>query len=246
MPGRKLYGYWMILENIPGVLARVSKVFGDIHVNILKVLATSIEVGIDALFYCDFTDTRIDPKDLINELKKVKAVKDIRIIKPIIPGLLIDDVHSIITISRGRYVIDREDCFKGFIRGMRKEFSSAGEVLQYRIGFDMGRGLWNGLKYYTEDIKDRLKILQLIFMNSGYGKMDIDLDINKKEADVKVYDSIECSQGIGSEKPYSHYIRGMLAAVFEDIFKDKVEVREVKCIALGDEYCEFLVSIKGS
>jgi predicted hydrocarbon binding protein/predicted amino acid-binding ACT domain protein len=246
MPSRRLYGYWMLLENIPGVLARVSKVFAGNNVNIVRVLVTSVEGGADSLFYCDFTDTDVKPEELINEFKEITEVRDIRIIKPVIPGLLIDDIHPIIMISGKRYIIDREDSFRGFIRGARDEFGSAGEALQYRIGLEMGRELWKGLDYYTEDVNDKLKILQLVFMNSGYGRMDIEADIDKKEANVKIYDSIECSQGTGAKEPYSHYIRGMLAGVFEDIFKDKVEVREVKCIALGDEYCKFTIGIRGS
>jgi len=245
MPGRRLYGFWMFLKNVPSVLAKVSNTFAKRNINIIKVLATSVENGADALFYCDFTDSDAEPGDLVKEFKKIEEVRDIKIIKPVIPGLVIDNIHYIIMISRGRYIINREECFRGFIKGIREEFGSAGEALQYRIGIDAGKGLWRGIENYAKDINNKIEILKLIFMNSGYGKMDIKVNLNEKKADIKIYDSIECSQGIGSKEPYSHYIRGMVAGVFEEVFKDDVEVREVKCIAIGDEYCEFKVNIKG-
>ncbi len=241
LPGRKLYGYWMLLENIPGILAEVSNVFAEENINIVKVLVTSVEEGADSLFYCDFTDTETDPIRLLRDLKKIKVVKIIRLIEPTIPGLLIDNIHFPIMISRGRYTINREDCFRSFIRGMRSAYGSAGKALLYRIGLDMGKGLWRGINYYTTVVKDKIEIFKQLFMNSGYGKMDMEIDTIGKEADVTVYDSIECSQGLGSGEPYSHYIRGMIAGVFKNIFGGEVEVKEVKCIAVGDEYCEFRV-----
>ena len=244
LPGRRLYGYWMILENVPGTLAKVTNVFADEGVNIVKVLVTSVEEGADSLFYCDFTDVDVKPEKLAEDFRRMKVVKDIKLIEPIIPGLLIDNIHFPIMISKGRYVINREDCLRSFIKGMRSEFGSAGEALLYRIGLDMGKGMWQGLDYYTTDAEEKLEIFKQLFMNTGYGKMDMEIDIIGKEADVIVYDSIECRQGIGSENPYSHYIRGIIAGVFKNIFGGEVDVKEMKCIAVGDEYCEFRVEKK--
>ena len=241
LPGRRLYGYWMLLENIPGVLAKISMVFAEEDVNIVKVLVTSVEEGADSLFYCDFTDTETDPEKLVKDFKRVREVKDIKLMKPVIPGLLIDNIHFPITVSEERYILCREDGFRGFVKGVRDEFGSSGEALLYYAGLNTGEGLWRGLDYYTTEARDKVEIFKQLFTSSGYGKIDMEIDIIEKKADVKIYDSIECSQGIGSEEPYSHYIRGMIASIFKNIFGGEVEVKEVKCIAVGDKYCEFRV-----
>ena len=241
LPGRRLYGYWMLLENIPGVLAKVTNVFAKKGVNLVKVLVTSVEEGADSLFYCDFTDVDVKPEKLAEDFRRLKEVRDIKHIEPVIPGLLIDNIHFPIMISKGRYVLCGEDGFRGFVKGVRDEFGSAGEALLYYAGLDVGEGMWKGMDYYTTVVKDKIEIFKRLFMNTGYGKMDIDINIIGEEADVIVYDSIECSQGIGSENPYSHYIRGIIAGVFKNIFGGEVDVKEMKCIAVGDEYCEFKV-----
>ena len=65
--------------------------------------------------------------------------------------------------------------------------------------------------------------------------------MEKGEVAIKVYDSSECELFKGSKKCESHLIRGMLAGWFSQLFRKEVKVREVKCIAKGDSYCQFEV-----
>ena len=39
----------------------------------------------------------------------------------------------------------------------------------------------------------------------------------------------------------SHLIRGALAGVFKEAYERDFKVREVKCVAKEDEYCEFII-----
>lgn len=50
--------------------------------------------------------------------------------------------------------------------------------------------------------------------------------------------AIECEIGRGTRKRFSQLVRGIIAGLMEGVFGSEVEV---KCIAKGDEYCEFLV-----
>lgn len=40
------------------------------------------------------------------------------------------------------------------------------------------------------------------------------------------------------------YIRGILKGVVESVWEKEVEIKETKCIALGDRYCEFVIKAK--
>ena len=237
IPNKKLFGYWMFLENIPGVLEKVSKVFASYGVNILKVIITTVERGADALFYCDLTDSSITEDELLKKLKKLREVKEVKLIKPIIKGLLIDDIHFPITISGERYILLRENSFRELVKGMRDELGTAAEAFLYYTGKKIGEEIWRDLDMYTMDIEEKLQIFKSMFKNNGLGIIEI--NITTEASNVKVYDSLECKQGIGSKEPYSHLIRGILGGLFKRIYSHEVKVKEVKCIAVGDEYCEF-------
>jgi len=239
-PEKKLYGYWMKLDNLVGVLEKISKLFASHGINILKAIITSNEEGADAIFYCDFTRSKIEEEDLLSKFRKVREVKDIRLIRPIIDGLLIDDIHFPITVSNERYLLFRERSFRMFVKEMRDELGSAAEAFLYYTGKKIGEETWRELDKYTEDIFSKLEIFKALFKNDGLGV--IEMDISDKTSKIRVHDSLECKQGIGSGKRYSHLIRGMLEVLFKEAYAQDVKVIETKCIALGDEYCEFIIT----
>ena len=45
------------------------------------------------------------------------------------------------------------------------------------------------------------------------------------------------------DKPASHLLRGVLAGFFKELLGKRVDVNETKCIALGDPYCQFEISV---
>jgi len=237
IPDKKLFGYWMLLENIPGVLEKVSRVFASYGINILKAIITTDEKGADALFFCDLTDASITEDELLKKLKKLRETKEVKLIKPIIKGLLIDNIHFPITISGERYILLKENSFRELVKGMRDELGTAAEAFLYYTGKKIGEELWRDLDMYTEDIEEKLEIFKSLFKNNGLGI--IEFDVTTEASIARVYESLECKQGIGSKEPYSHLIRGILGGLFKKIYLHEVKVEEVKCIAIGDEYCEF-------
>ena len=59
---------------------------------------------------------------------------------------------------------------------------------------------------------------------------------------MRLHGNFECTPFIGKkDRPVSHLIRGGLAGVFKEAYGRDFRVREVKCIAKGDEYCEFII-----
>ena len=59
---------------------------------------------------------------------------------------------------------------------------------------------------------------------------------------IRLYGNFECTPFKGKrDRPMSHLIRGGLAGVFREAYGREFMVREVKCIAKGDEYCEFVI-----
>ena len=61
---------------------------------------------------------------------------------------------------------------------------------------------------------------------------------------VRIWDSMECEIGKGSETCFSRWTRGLIAGFASKYFGKKVTVVETRCIAKGDPYCEFTVTVE--
>jgi uncharacterized protein len=63
-----------------------------------------------------------------------------------------------------------------------------------------------------------------------------------KPVTINVYDCFECAELPFTGKPACAFESGILEAIFSAHFKNKVKADEVKCYAMGDGYCRFVIS----
>jgi len=210
----------------------------------------SPEVGenIVGLSFVDLTDADVSAEELADEVRRIRGVKDVKVISPKIEGFIADDFSCILKMGSDRCIILRKQGYKGLITNIREKFGTGGEAFLYYIGFETGveygkshRGM--GLKLGIVDpIKIYRDISASLFNSVGFGRMEVvKISANPLEATIRVYDSFECELGVGTGKTYSHLIRGMHAGVLTALFSRKMKAEETKCIAKGDPYCEFKV-----
>ncbi len=77
----------------------------------------------------------------------------------------------------------------------------------------------------------------------GLGRMEVvEASATPPQVVMRVYDCFECELGIGARKPFSNFIRGILAALIAQLFNGRMEAKELKCVAKGDPYCEFKIT----
>lgn len=250
VPGRILYGFSVTARNTPGVLAKISKTFSNHGVNIIDSIASSpyIEEFGAALFVVDFTDVDVSYSEIKREIEEIDEVLEVKVINQLAPGLFADLLHFPVMVNGERAVIMRREIYKAFIKDLRDEWGSAGEVFLYHVGEKIGE---NVVEVYTKILKlqpqvkkfVKLEDMVKISLTFGYFIPEIvKLNLERGEATIRIYDSFECELGKGENRPYSQLIRGMIAGVTKKVQNtDKVDVEEVKCIAVGDPYCEFQV-----
>jgi predicted hydrocarbon binding protein len=91
-----------------------------------------------------------------------------------------------------------------------------------------------------------ISTLQMLFDLYGLGKMRIDdLNNDKKNALVTINQSTLALERLKEGKtksPICALTAGMLAGMFSYFFEKDVECVEKKCLARGDENCEFIIS----
>lgn len=90
-----------------------------------------------------------------------------------------------------------------------------------------------------------IKTLQSLFEIYGLGKLEIiNLDNDKKKVLIRVKDSSMANSQLKKSKskiPVCTLTSGILAGIFSYIFKKDVDCVEKKCLAKGEEICEFMI-----
>jgi predicted hydrocarbon binding protein len=123
------------------------------------------------------------------------------------------------------------------------------EELNKKIYYSVKKGIaFNfvpGFKFKPSfDLLSRVKIVEEFFSYSGWGKVLVrDVDEKEKHAIVTVEDSpIAFALQNKSLKPVDHFLRGVIAGIFSNVFHSNVDCLEIKCVSNGSiQNCEFVV-----
>lgn len=101
-----------------------------------------------------------------------------------------------------------------------------------------------GIDFRQEGDKG-LKIIEDFFTASGWGLLSsIDLDLENKRAIVVVNNSAIGSALKGKVKNHcDHFMRGIIAAIFQDFFNEGIDCVETECIGMNDPKCKFVVKL---
>jgi len=247
--GRRLCGVWIKAKSERNILRKISSwiVEGGLKPIFVHFQKMGDRYEIIRIFM-DYTDSVISPEKIKAELSSVKDVVDVKVFAPEVEGFLVDVFSHPIQVAGLRAVIFRKPVYEGLLRNLRERFSSGGEAFLYYIGFEAAR---EGCKAHKEiarqlRIVDPLEVLKQISINFfkcvGFGTIEV-IEYKPKplQLTMRVHDSFECELGLGSGKPYSHFIRGLIAGAVTELFEIPVTVTETKCLATGHPYCEFII-----
>ena len=103
------------------------------------------------------------------------------------------------------------------------------------------------LKLYSEDKLKNEKTfgnaLEDLMALAGYGKVEyVKIDFEKPEAIIRMRGLLTPSEIEKSDVPVCHVERGVLTGFIECITKKVCNGQEVKCVTMGDEFCEFFIT----
>lgn len=249
-PGRRLCAVALKAINKPGVYAKLSSLTAEHNVNIIYVISSKpVEGIIPTLAFLDFTEADVSPEELASEVDKACLTEDVQLIKSDVEGYVADNVFFPLTVGGSRAVILLKETFlKGFLVDFRKRMGSAAEAVLYYIGFEAGKSAcaWHAKLAEGLGIRSRRSFLRnivpQIFRSLGNGILEIaSLSLRPPNAVVRLHDNIECELGAeySPGKPYSQWMRGVIAGYLSAFFDADIFTEEVKCLAKGDPFCEF-------
>ena len=248
-PKRQITQLALEILNVPGTLAAVASEMARMKANILSGLiwAEPDRETATWIFFVDLTETGLEPEEFARRLEGLKEVRAARVVERRFGDLLVDAV-SFPTTFLGRRMVLLDVCSVGaMLDWIDRTFGTGGHVILFDMGKEAGTIVTRVLKErYGLSGRQLLEAFLALCTSMGWFRYEIvSLSPEGSESTVRLYDSYECSyltQQTGpSGRPRSHLVRGVLAGVFEVAFGREVVVREVKCVAKGDPYCEFVV-----
>ncbi len=233
------------------VLASIFNVFSNYNISVMAVKTSASESrnSIKVTVFADFTKNREFLKKVVEDIKGLNYVENVKIIEPLFNGLTMDTSYTYLTLADDRAIILRKPIYEGFIKGFREKFGQVASSFLYHIGFEAGRKAYEShLRIVGEAHRGSEKIIPFareLFKQIGFGILEfVKVDFINKTALIRVYNSFECELFKETGMAESHFIRGLLAGFMSSLFDIKVDAVETKCIAKGDPYCEFVVGQK--
>jgi len=245
---RKAYGYALKVALTSDMAFKIAEITEKANAPLIFIQYSKPkpdEKTAKGLIFMDFTKANSTPQKIMKELKKLDVVEHIKLLKPMKSGMLADTYFFPLVLGDERIVIFRKSIYEGFIAGIKKQFGTAGEAFLYYAGFDVGQRAY---KYYSEiaftsDPKELEEIASALGATMGWATLEVaEFSIEKKMARIRFYNNFECELVKESKEPYSHFLRGVIAGFFNGLFGQGALVKETKCIAKGDNYCEFKVT----
>jgi len=244
-PGKNVFLISVDFKNTPGVLAAITSSLSAVGVKTLSGFTAMSGSGDDATwgFFAD-ADTDLTIEKLKQMLGSTPGVTKSVVIQGN-GGLVVDTIHFPLKLNSGEtMILMRKEIFSNMFKRLGEMFGSGGEAIVFEEGEASGESDAKRLVeiFGPEGALQNVPDLSMLYLTLGWGRPElVSLDLAPFSATMRVYDSFECS-GQTSSKPTSQFIRGHMTALINVIFGKRVKCTETKCRALGDPYCEFVLS----
>lgn len=188
-----------------------------------------------------------DVIDAAYSLEKLDNVKSVEILKLTLSNLV---NHAGYLKSYGfNLSLFYEKTFVNMLNELRAKWGSGGEALTYYLGYEYGVLSFLRLQRLSGMLNLKLKRRELYDLTTRI-LCTYSGDVNLVKFDeagakvlLRVYNLFECTPFKGKQnRENSQFYRGAISGLSSKAFGLDMVAREVKCVAKGDEYCEFEVS----
>lgn len=247
-PGEKSHQVCVLLKDIPGALAKVASVMADANINIKTGSTFYIKELENAGAWSSFIDVSKATKsieEVEGELRKLDEVLDVIWNEP--KPAPFESIHFPTLHGNSRAIIMPIGMFWALWEGFERILMHSGlAAVLYGAGKRVG-------EYVAIRTQERFKLnqnalisaLAQIVQSAGWGITEIkNMNFEKLSATIVVKDCFEAEAW--RKKPYTvcHWTRGYLAGYMSTVFGKPIEAVEIKCMAKGDEHCEFNIQTK--
>jgi predicted hydrocarbon binding protein len=244
-PGEKCVQICLVLKDVPGALAKTAQFLADAKVNIktgsIFYLPEYPNAGIWSSFV-DFSKVAKNPEEVVEGLKKLDVVLGVRLEEP--KPAPFESIHFPVLHATTRALVLPIGMFWALWDGFERILQPSGlAAVLYNAGKEVGERAAKRLgEMFNIEGKELVQASVQAVKATGWGITEVrSIDMKKSSATIIVKDCFEAAAW--RKKPYNvcHWTRGYLAGCMSAVFKKHVEAVETKCMARGDQYCEFKI-----
>ena len=247
-PNEKLFQLCILLDSSVVSTDKVMKLLNEAKVNVINasIFSEKDENDSTSTVFSAFiktSKTKISRRKLKMNLLEIKGVKNVIIREP--KPAPFETFHFPVMYGDSRAIIMPIVVFQALWDGFERILTDSGmAVLLYNSGKQTGVMLANCMKQmFKLEGKDVIRAMAQALRNMGWGVLKIKkINVEYSYALLTMEESFEAMAWKRRPYPVCHWTRGFLAGAMTIQFKKKVEATETKCIAKGDEKCEFEIS----
>lgn len=248
-PNAKLAQFSIEMRNVPGSMQEQAELVGNHGVNVLSGFHDApllAEKGTWS-FFADFTKADIEPESLAGELRSLPTVLKVRC-ESTKDGFITDTMHFPVLVGNERAIIVRAQILVSMVKRITSIFgpeSKSTQVILHQLGEAGSQRVFESVKTMIgfEFIRNNAARALNLFTAVGWGILTLKaIDLDTKTAEIHIKDGFESADSRNtSSAPQCHFIRGLLAGWFSQLFENKIDVIETQCEAKGDPNCVFQV-----
>jgi predicted hydrocarbon binding protein len=244
-PNEEIYEICITLKDVHGAVAETARVLSNAHINLRNsVLFDAVEKS-GAGYWTSFVDLSkavMDIRQIEEELRELDVVSDVKIVKP--EPLTYDVIHFPIIHGESVATVMPVELFSSLFDEIEKILTPSGfAAVFYNAGKKTGASI-TGLLTKRYGLKGKSLILAVTQATKaiGWGQIE-EFNINRKElvADIKVRMCFEALLRGQKQERVCHWTRGFAAGLVGEVFGKPMDAVELKCLAAGDDICEFEV-----
>jgi len=241
----RIYQFVALLENRPSALSSAASVLARNNLAALSGFhyIDSKNNWEEWSFFVDFSKAKVTPEQVSDELSKEGFAKRVEFMQGEFPDLAIDEAHFPIVTGEGdRAVFLRETTIRIAIEKLWSVFGPGAATILWEMGRAAG-------EYEAKMVKERLKLSQLDVVKflladkraSGWyvGEM-ADATTAPVKLTIRAVHSPECEHRSSKQKESrSFFLKGYLEGYVSLTFEKPLKIKETRCRAKGDDFCEF-------
>jgi len=246
--GEKLYEVRIILRDVPGALAKAAKVLADANVNIKTGSVFYVTGHPELGFWASFLDVSKATRsvhELEEELRRLDVVTDVTFEEP--KPAPFETLHFPLLHGKTRAVIMPLGTVWALWDGLEKILLPSGlAAVHYDAGKRSGEHTATRLKeMYGLESTDLILALTQALKATGWGIAEArDIDFKELSGTIIIKECFEAVAWRKKSYRVCHWTRGFIAGAASVVFGKSVEAVEVRCLATGDEQCEFKIQTK--
>jgi predicted hydrocarbon binding protein len=172
-----------------------------------------------------------------NPLKYEAAISNFNLFKEVLE--FDADTNEVQTANSG-WIIIRGDLLRDIFASLRFVLGTSGNTVLVGMGKKVGSNFFRTTLEKGLGPDEVQTILSLLLNQGGWGKTEIEMDLEKKNV-VVITQNCVTARNVKTIEPNCHFLRGYFKGFFGKLFNVEMECVETLCIASGGSACKFNV-----